>query len=92
MRPVGIKELKNRLSHYLRLVRRGARFVVTDHGRPVAELGPTATGSPRLGEAWERAAAEGWITMPRPGRFPLRKPVRLKGGASVSDAIIEDRG
>jgi antitoxin (DNA-binding transcriptional repressor) of toxin-antitoxin stability system len=35
---VGTKELKNRLSHYLRLVRKGAQVQVTDHGTIVAEL------------------------------------------------------
>jgi len=40
MRAVGIRELKNRLSEYLRLVRAGERVLVTDRGEVVAELGP----------------------------------------------------
>ena len=35
---VGVKELKNRLSAYLREVSRGGRVLVTDRGRVVAEL------------------------------------------------------
>jgi antitoxin (DNA-binding transcriptional repressor) of toxin-antitoxin stability system len=35
---VGTKELKNRLSHYLRLVREGEHVQVTDHGAVVAEI------------------------------------------------------
>lgn len=38
MRTVGIRELKNRLSEYLRLVRRGERILVTDRGEVMAEL------------------------------------------------------
>jgi len=37
---VGIRELKNNLSHYVRQVMAGARVVVTDRGRVVAELVP----------------------------------------------------
>lgn len=35
---VGIRELKNRLSEYLRMVRRGEEILVTDRGEAVAEL------------------------------------------------------
>ncbi len=38
MKTVGIRELKNRLSEYLRLVRRGERILVTDRGEVMAEL------------------------------------------------------
>jgi prevent-host-death family protein len=38
MRTVGVRELKNRLSHYLRLVRSGERVLITDRGEVVAEV------------------------------------------------------
>ena len=38
MKTVGIRELKNRLSEYLRLVRSGETVLVTDRGEVVAEL------------------------------------------------------
>ncbi len=38
MPSVGIRELKNNLSHYVRQVVAGARVTVTDRGRVVAEL------------------------------------------------------
>jgi prevent-host-death family protein len=40
MKTVGVRELKNRLSEYLRLVRRGEEILVTDRGQVVAELRP----------------------------------------------------
>jgi prevent-host-death family protein len=40
MKTVGSRELKTRLGQYLRLVRNGATIVITDRGRPVAELRP----------------------------------------------------
>jgi len=38
MKAVGIRELKNRLSEYVRLVRAGEEILVTDRGEVVAEL------------------------------------------------------
>ena len=35
---VSIREMKNRLSKYLKLVRAGKDVVITDRGRPVARL------------------------------------------------------
>lgn len=43
MEPVGIRELKNNLSHYVREVEGGKRISVTAHGRVVAELVPPGT-------------------------------------------------
>lgn len=46
MKTVGVRELKNRLSEYLRQVRSGEGVLVTDRGEVVAELtmpGQTAT-------------------------------------------------
>lgn len=40
MQAVGIRELKNKLSHYVRLVEAGASVLVTDRGTVVAELRP----------------------------------------------------
>ncbi len=43
MEPIGIRELKNNLSHYVRQVEAGKRISVTAHGRVVAELVPPGT-------------------------------------------------
>ncbi len=45
MLAVGVRELKNRLSEYLRRVRNGEEILVTDRGEVVAEL---RQPSPRL--------------------------------------------
>jgi antitoxin (DNA-binding transcriptional repressor) of toxin-antitoxin stability system len=46
MKVVGIRELKARLSEYLRDVRRGEVILVTDRQRVVAELRPPGTHLP----------------------------------------------
>jgi prevent-host-death family protein len=40
MKTVGVRELKNRLSEYLRQVKSGEAMLVTDRGEVVAELIP----------------------------------------------------
>ncbi len=49
MKLVGVRELKNRLSEYLRFVKAGEEVLVTDRGEVVARLSsaePTAAESP----------------------------------------------
>jgi prevent-host-death family protein len=45
MRTVGVRELKNSLSEYLRRVRAGESVLVTDRGEVVAELTPPGQGA-----------------------------------------------
>jgi prevent-host-death family protein len=45
---VGIRELRQNLSAYLRRVKDGEAFIVTDHNRRVAELRPVADEASRL--------------------------------------------
>jgi prevent-host-death family protein len=84
---VGVAELRQNLSKYLRRVARGERLVVTDRNRPVAELGPVSRGG-----TLERLIAEGKVAPPsRPARDfrPVKLPV---GGMTLSDALEEIRG
>ena len=66
MEPIGIRELKNNLSHYVRQVESGQRISVTAHGRVVAELVPPGTratahrGRRKLGRH-EQLVADGVI-------------------------------
>jgi prevent-host-death family protein len=82
---VGIAELRQNLSRYLRRVAEGERLVVTDHNRPVAELGPP-TGAPL-----ERLTAEGRVIPPV--RIRLPKPLVVDGDIhALSRALEEIRG
>jgi prevent-host-death family protein len=66
MTTVGVAELRQNLSKYLRLVDRGERLVVTDRNRPVAELGPP----PSTGRSLDRLIAEGRVSPPRRRGLP----------------------
>ena len=82
---VGIRELKARLSEYLKLAHGGRRIVVTDRGREIAALVPVSEERRTL----ESLMAAGNL------RWTGRKPRGLKGvkanGKSVAVAVVEDR-
>ncbi|MGH7571712.1 MAG: type II toxin-antitoxin system Phd/YefM family antitoxin [Gemmatimonadota bacterium] len=65
MRAVGIKQLKARLSEYVRLARAGETILVTDREEVVAELGPSRRRLPPAGsldEVLDRMAEKGLLT------------------------------
>lgn len=88
MQAVNIKELKAHLSSYLRHVRAGETFLVTDRSTVVARLGPVDDGPGRTGtDLASRLAAIG-------ARPPLRdrRPtdyVRPGGPAGLATAAID---
>ena len=49
MKSVGLRELKNRLSEYVRDVRSGESVLITDRGEVVAEIVPPRQGSDQSG-------------------------------------------
>ncbi len=92
---VGIKDLKNNLSAYLREVRRGTRVLVSDRNEVVAELHEPgavyamAEGGNRLLASWARS---GIVTLPTRAKTPVRKsPIRLPKGTAAR-LLDEDRG
>ena len=84
---VGVAELRQNLSAYLRRVGRGERLVVTDRKALVAELGPP----PATGDALDRLIAEGKVW--RPLRRGLPEPLELDADArALTTALDEIRG
>jgi antitoxin (DNA-binding transcriptional repressor) of toxin-antitoxin stability system len=84
MKAVAVRELKNRLSAYLREVARGEVVLVTDRGRVVAELRRPSGDLPAttLDEALARLHAEGALTpgLPQDRAAYRRTRVRLRDG------------
>lgn len=89
---VGTRELKNRLSHYLRRIREaGESIYVTDRGEVIAELRPVARPSRQSErETLVALAANGDISMGT-GRFADFKPIKRRSKLSVADLVLEDR-
>jgi len=90
---VGTRDLKNRLSHYLRRVREaGESIYVTDRGEVVAELRPvTKTGTRSEHDRVLALVARGDIAMGTGGRFKDFKPIKPRRAISISHIVLEDR-
>ena len=92
MSTVGVRELKNRLTQYLRRAKEGEEVVVTERGRPIAVIQPieAAQQVSSLEAKLARLAAQGFLTLPtRRPRGSLRR-ARVSG-PPISQTILEDR-
>ena len=92
MKKARIAELKNRLSHYLRYVRRGESVLVYDRDRPIARIDPVPDPRELAGSDWidelERAGLVRPPTAPLPKDW-LERRVRVT--ADVGGALLEER-
>ena len=86
---VGIRELRLNLSKYVARVRSGTEVIVTDHGNPVARLGPIDAQEAHI----EQLIREGKVARAKqPKSATLPPPIPLEGeGPLVSELVLEDR-
>jgi len=91
MLTAGIKELKNQLSRYIGLVKKGDDVLITERGRVIARIIKEDTSSSSLRQALQPLMLKGQISMPtREIQRDIPKPLELPGRA-VSDIVLEDR-
>ncbi len=84
---VGVRELRQNLSVYLDRVRKGETLEVTEHGQPIAQLGPRARAGTSV---IDRLIAEGRITPARQSHKDLPPPPKIPG-RSLSEILQEMR-
>jgi prevent-host-death family protein len=85
---VGVRELKNRLSEYLRRVADSERITVTDRGRPIAVVtSPEPSSDDEAIRAMVRDGLARWGGGKPRG---ARRPVKLKGGP-IHQTVLEGR-
>jgi prevent-host-death family protein len=86
---VGIRELRQHLTRYLRRVQQGETLEVTDRGRAVAVLAPLPQGS----SAADRLVRAGRARPPRLDLLRLGRPpavvTRLPGSAALDEQRSE---
>lgn len=94
MKSVGIRDLKNKLSEYIREVRSGEAVLVTDRGEVVAELIPPGPGDERgVPSALLTLARRGYITLGVSNDASVYpKLSRLVGRRRAVDLLSEERG
>jgi len=86
---VGVRELKNRLSKYLRQVKAGQTVVITEHGRPVGRSVPAAQPLEERLQAMAQAGLILWSGRKLEAMAPV---AQVSGERGVADLLVEDRG
>jgi prevent-host-death family protein len=85
----GVREIRDRFTHYLDQVRRGREVIVTERGREVAALVPLRT-PPSIEEAVARLHTEGVIE-PADSWEPLSTSRARLRGRLLSELVLEER-
>ena len=95
---VNISEMKNRLSHYIRIARGGEEVEIVDRKTPVARLVHVAQGSVGRGHAaWIQEMIQlGIVTPPQKEELPdeILSRSEVPGGrkrSQVLKALLEER-
>ncbi len=85
---VGVRDLKSRLSEYLRQVKRGNTVIITEHGHPVGRLLPIEQSLDERLKALQNAGMVAWN-----GRKlePITSPTINLSEQQVSDLLVEMR-
>src|SRR5215475_8704170 len=91
---VGIRELRQNLSVYIRRVQRGEALQVTEHGKPVALLAPLPRADDPLADLLAAGrlipASRSFDELPRPIKLPPGSPSATETVLAMRDE--EDRG
>src|SRR5262249_3183210 len=92
LRRVGIRELTNSLSEYLRRVRLGESVLVTDRGEIVAQLTPPgqSASGPSVPPALAALAKRRIATVGSPGDASLYRPLPRRGRRKVTSTQLLD--
>lgn len=85
---MGVRELRQNLSVYLRRVKDGETLEVTEHGRSVARLAPAP---PERLSRLQRLVAEGRASPPRGDLLELLPPPPAAPGRPLSEILAEMR-
>jgi prevent-host-death family protein len=85
---VGTRELKNKLSEYLRRVKAGETITVTEHGKTIGQIIPA---SPTVEDKMKAMIASGRVEWngSKPQRYQTK--VANTGKHQLSDLVVEDR-
>jgi prevent-host-death family protein len=86
---IGIGELKDNLSRYLRRIEAGERVVVTSHGRVVAELIRPAANQRGRYSQFEQMIASGVILRPVEDGDPLENCPEIRLPPGTAAALID---
>lgn len=87
---VGVRELRQNLSVYLDRVKAGETLEVTEHGQPVAQLGPRPA---KPSSIIDQLIAEGRITPAKRSHKDIPPPTSIQDptGRTLTETLLEMR-
>jgi prevent-host-death family protein len=85
---VNIRELKSRLSYYLRLAKAGESVEILERGNPIGRIIPT--GLP-VRDRIEAMAQSGLLAWNKRKLKPMAPVARVRGKRTVAELLIEGR-
>jgi antitoxin (DNA-binding transcriptional repressor) of toxin-antitoxin stability system len=94
MKTVKIADLKNRLSYYLRFVRRGQSVLVYDRDRAIARIDPVSSADALDPADWTAELERTGVLRPPAAPLPrdwLKRRIHAKGNGDVVGALLEER-
>lgn len=84
MRSIGVRELRQNASRYLREVKRGETVEVTERGEPIARLVPIDKGA----STYDRLVAEGRLIPGKGNWEDLGPPLEPKPGVPLPSEVL----
>ena len=90
---VAVRDLKDRLSEFLRRAQAGEEILVTSHGRPIVRMIGIDQSASGEADAVARLRALPWVRAGGGPVVPMPSPIRPAGPGEplLSDLLIEDR-
>jgi prevent-host-death family protein len=85
---VGTRELKSKLSEYLRRVKSGESIIVTDHGKPIGQIIPVQS---TLAERVQVMIAAGQAEWNGEKLTPYQPKAINQSSHQLSDLVVEER-
>jgi prevent-host-death family protein len=85
---VGTRELKSRLSEYLRLVKGGQTIIVTERGRAIGQISPLGA---TIEERLQAMLSAGTVEWNGQQIAPYRPTAVNRGARQLSDLVVEGR-
>jgi prevent-host-death family protein len=85
---VGTRELKNKLSEYMRRVKAGETIIVTEHGKSIGQIIPI---KPSIEERLQAMVSAGQAEWNGQKLKPYQSRVVNRSDHQLSDLIVEDR-
>ena len=86
---VGARELKNRLSEYLRRVKAGETIIITERGKPVGQIMPIQAD---LSHRLKKLVEVGVIEWNGEALLAYQPKAINRSEHLLSDLVVEDRG